>query len=45
MGGTFRIAGAGSYRESEGPIARRDAAAQGGGAACGHEGGSDVADL
>ena len=38
MGGTCCIAGAGLYRDSEGPDARRDAAARGGGAACGHEG-------
>jgi len=37
MGGTCHIADAGPYRDSEGPIARRDAAARGGGAACGHE--------
>ena len=37
MGGTCGITRAGSYRASEGPAARRDAAAQGGGAACGHE--------
>jgi len=37
MDGTFCIAGAGPYRASEGPDARRDAAARGGGAACGRE--------